>query len=331
MAVRLVVTITAAPGKGGELAQAFRARCAECMQEPGCEQFEVFQSVLNPDKLALLELWKDQAALDAHAKVNATRAPMPAGLRVGGGEREDYEVQPRPVGWIRKLPQGYKSCPPRPISLAADAERVHFVQFVDSPYGPTPAEPAVSAYCYPNYKELTVTGELSARSNLPAISLWQPWASLTAHGRMFETRSKKPAKVGIIGKRVAIHATKKRMGRDLHDRPISEEFRRAVAAFLGDPNWEWNLRLGAVVATAVLVGAFECGDRHMGSEGEQTVLVTDRMAGSDPSVAAIQTDPFGDFSRGRWAWRFEDARPIYPPIPARGYQYIWHWTLPPGL
>jgi quinol monooxygenase YgiN len=91
MAVRLVVTITAAPGKGADLAQAFRARCAEIMQEPGCEQFEAFQSVLNPDKLALLELWTDQAALDAHAKVNTTRAPMPAGLRSGTSEREDYE------------------------------------------------------------------------------------------------------------------------------------------------------------------------------------------------------------------------------------------------
>ena len=55
MAVRLVVTITAAPGKGSELAQLMRARCEECMKEPGCEQFEVFQSALNPDKLALLE------------------------------------------------------------------------------------------------------------------------------------------------------------------------------------------------------------------------------------------------------------------------------------
>ena len=91
MPVRLVVSITAAPGKGGELAQQFRQRCAEVMQEPGCQQFEVFQSVLNPDRLALLELWQDQAALDVHAKVNATRAPMPAGLRVGTGEREDYE------------------------------------------------------------------------------------------------------------------------------------------------------------------------------------------------------------------------------------------------
>jgi quinol monooxygenase YgiN len=91
MPVRLVVTINAAPGKGSELAQAFRSRCAEVAQEPGCQQFEVFQSVLNPDKLALLELWQDQAALDVHAKVNETRAPMPAGLRAGTGEREDYQ------------------------------------------------------------------------------------------------------------------------------------------------------------------------------------------------------------------------------------------------
>ena len=96
MAVRLVVTITAASGKGADLAQAFRARCAEVMQEPGCEQFEVFQSVLNPDKLALLELWKDQAALDAHAKVNTTRADA-AGAAVGDRRARGLRVQPNPL------------------------------------------------------------------------------------------------------------------------------------------------------------------------------------------------------------------------------------------
>ena len=90
MQVRLVVTIAAAPGKGGELAAAFKSRCAEVRQEPGCEQFEAFQSVVDPDRLTLLELWRDQAALDAHAKLNATRPPMPPGLRLGTGEREDY-------------------------------------------------------------------------------------------------------------------------------------------------------------------------------------------------------------------------------------------------
>ena len=93
MSVRLVVTITAAPGKGGALAQAYRGRCAEVMQEPGCEQFEVFQSVLNPDRLTLLERWKDQAALDAHAKLNTTRPPLKPELRLGNGEREDYDYK----------------------------------------------------------------------------------------------------------------------------------------------------------------------------------------------------------------------------------------------
>ena len=91
MKIRLVVSINAAPGKGAELAKAFRQRCADVVREPGCEQFEVFQSVLNPNKLALLELWSDQAALDVHAKVNLTRAPMPPGLRGEGSSREDYQ------------------------------------------------------------------------------------------------------------------------------------------------------------------------------------------------------------------------------------------------
>ena len=90
MSIRLIVSITAAPGKGSELAKLYKARCEEVMKEPGCEQFEVFQSVVNPEKLTLLERWSDQAALDAHAKVNATRPPLPAELRAGTTEREDY-------------------------------------------------------------------------------------------------------------------------------------------------------------------------------------------------------------------------------------------------
>src|ERR1700741_1631716 len=80
MAVRLVVTVNAVSGKGAELAQAMKARCEGSRQDAGCEQFEVFQSVADPDKLVLLELWKDQAALDAHAKLQAQRPPLPEGV-----------------------------------------------------------------------------------------------------------------------------------------------------------------------------------------------------------------------------------------------------------
>jgi quinol monooxygenase YgiN len=91
MAVRLIITITAKPGKGSELAGAYKARCAEVVKEPGCEQFEIFQSVVNPDRLTLLERWADQAALEAHARRNSKRPPILPELRAGSSEREDYE------------------------------------------------------------------------------------------------------------------------------------------------------------------------------------------------------------------------------------------------
>ena len=93
MAVRLVITTSAKPGKGTELARALADRCRAVQQEPGCLQYEVFQSALDPDTLILLELWTDQAALDAHARLNATRPPnlALADLRANGVRpREDY-------------------------------------------------------------------------------------------------------------------------------------------------------------------------------------------------------------------------------------------------
>jgi quinol monooxygenase YgiN len=94
MPVRLVINLQARPGKGAELLKAMEQRCVEVRREPGCQQFEVFQSGNNPDNLCLLELWADQAALDVHAGVNASRPPNAAmaELRADGpGSREDYE------------------------------------------------------------------------------------------------------------------------------------------------------------------------------------------------------------------------------------------------
>lgn len=91
MSIRLVVTFTATPGKGAALAKAFEARAAECRKEPGCEQFDIFQGITNSDQVVLLERWVDQAALDAHAKLNSTRPALDPTLRADTGAREDYE------------------------------------------------------------------------------------------------------------------------------------------------------------------------------------------------------------------------------------------------
>jgi quinol monooxygenase YgiN len=79
MAVRLLVTFHAASGEGTELVQAMKARCEVSRQDAGCEQLEVFQSVSDPDKLVLPELWKDQAALDTHANCRRINRPCPKG------------------------------------------------------------------------------------------------------------------------------------------------------------------------------------------------------------------------------------------------------------
>ncbi len=91
MAVRLVVNFRAVPGKGAELAAAYKGRCEEVAKEPGCEQFEVFQSAVDPDNIVLLERWTSQHDLDVHAGVNKTRPPLRPELRAdGAGGREDY-------------------------------------------------------------------------------------------------------------------------------------------------------------------------------------------------------------------------------------------------
>ena len=92
--VRLVITVQAQPGKGDELAQAMKDYCLGASREPGCEQFELFHSAHEPDKLVVLELWADQAVLDAHAQRNAANPPsIPPGLRASGS-REDYHFEP---------------------------------------------------------------------------------------------------------------------------------------------------------------------------------------------------------------------------------------------
>ena len=92
MAVRLIIQTRSAEGKGPELAKAYSPRLLEVQKEPGCEQYEVFQSVLDPDKFVLLERWSDAEALAVHSKLNQTRPPMDPSLRSGvPGEREDYE------------------------------------------------------------------------------------------------------------------------------------------------------------------------------------------------------------------------------------------------
>jgi quinol monooxygenase YgiN len=86
----VIVAIDALPGKGTELAKARTAHHDEVRKEPGCEQFDLFQNVENPDRLLLVERWTDEASLAAHSERNRQRPQVGADLRAGPGRQERY-------------------------------------------------------------------------------------------------------------------------------------------------------------------------------------------------------------------------------------------------
>ena len=73
MAIRHVVTIQVAPGRAGDFLSAFKALQEIAQREEGCEQYELFQSLDDPDKVVLLERWASQTLLERHMEAERTR------------------------------------------------------------------------------------------------------------------------------------------------------------------------------------------------------------------------------------------------------------------
>jgi hypothetical protein len=137
---------------------------------------------------------------------------------------------------------------------------------------------------------------------LPAITLWQPWASLIALGlKPYETRDWRPPH-HLLGQRVAIHAAKRKSVAD----EISPEIEQAMMTATGTVRWFELLPYGAVVCTAFLESAHP--------------------------ASTVPADPFGDYTPGRWAWHLVDVRPLRPPVPAKGdRRYGWPWEVPDSV
>lgn len=126
-------------------------------------------------------------------------------------------------------------------------------------------------------------------TELIAITLHQPWASLIAAGKKhYETRSWGTDYRGTI----AIHAAKK-----LHEE-------QSLVSFL---NLHHNqIPLGAVIAIAELT---DC------------ILMDEDFILKQSSLEQY----FGLWEPGRYAWKLENVRAIEP-IPATGKQGLWKWS-----
>jgi hypothetical protein len=139
-------------------------------------------------------------------------------------------------------------------------------------------------------------------AKLPTLTLWQPWASLIfSRVKLHETRSW-PIPDRLYGRRIAIHASA--------SLPPQRSFTRAIDALCAEiygDDWRRTLPKGVVLGTCVLSGHVHTNDPKL------ETTASDRTS--------------GDWSDGRWAWRLEDVTPLPVPIPAKGAQGIWNWTV----
>jgi len=88
--VRLIIGFEAADAaEADKLVEGMAARCPGVQAEPGCIEFEVFRSALNPARYVLLEHWASQQALDEHLEANPTPPRNPAVKRT----HEHYEYE----------------------------------------------------------------------------------------------------------------------------------------------------------------------------------------------------------------------------------------------
>ncbi|MPZ13856.1 MAG: hypothetical protein GEU73_05440 [Chloroflexi bacterium] len=87
--VRLVIQFTAENAEDSEQrVRALAERCQRVASEPGCQQFEVFQSAVRPNVYALLEHWETDRALEDHLAAMGGEPP-----RTPGTTRERYQHQ----------------------------------------------------------------------------------------------------------------------------------------------------------------------------------------------------------------------------------------------
>lgn len=145
--------------------------------------------------------------------------------------------------------------------------------------------------------------------DMPAITVWQPWASLIAIGaKPYEFR-RWPAPKAIVGRRIAIHAGARKMRReeiqDLLLRVEDPDSGHALVAHLAKPllhtalTSPGKIELSHVVCTAIL-----------GEPKRATTLYPD----SDRVDHHI------------WGWPLTDIQALQPPVPARGAQGFWKWA-----
>lgn len=138
---------------------------------------------------------------------------------------------------------------------------------------------------------------------MKVISVWNPYASLLAHGHKLTETKGMPAPKALIGTRIGIASTK-----------IIKPEQRAP---FKDPKfaryyYETNLpRQIEELPNGFLLG---------------TVLLhsCDIITEEDLEEVTEEEQLYGWWTPGRYAWRCRDPQPLAVPVPVKGAQGIWN-------
>lgn len=135
---------------------------------------------------------------------------------------------------------------------------------------------------------------------MKALSMLQPWAQLVVVGaKQFETRSWSTPYRGPL----AIHASKG-FTRETAKLVMQCEPFKAVLSEAGFPLLSLMPR-GAIIAVVNLVD------------------VVPAPSALERARNVFLETAFGDFSKGRFAWIFDNVRALARPIPAKGMLGLW--------
>lgn len=155
---------------------------------------------------------------------------------------------------------------------------------------------------------------------MKAITLYNPHAVLVGlEEKKFETRSWETKYRGPL----AIHAAK-RSPDEFLVLATMEPFNSSLGSHGVFDTKQYD---GKVIAVVDLVECYKIDreDRHF-----VYAVTKDNYGGRIVISKNCNEYYFGDYTLGWYAWKLENPRLLNQPIPAKGRQRIWNFTLPEG-
>lgn len=154
----------------------------------------------------------------------------------------------------------------------------------------------------------------------PAITIWQPWATLIAEGcKPFEFRGH-PAPVAYRGKRIALHAGARKVRLDEV---------KALLVKLESPHWrETGLRRDEALVVLERIRQNPAGLITRAIVCLATLGVPVRNAELAERLGTVWVNDSERHEQSNWGWPLSDIERLEPPQPAVGMQGWWNWTAP---